>query len=324
MPLPQSVQRDLDAANAMLESMNAPAPAQEPVPPAPAPEPAPSPEPAPQPVVAAPAPQPAPADESAEVWRSRYHAVRGNIEQMRNQHTQRLNELQERIEALTRAQRAPEPPPAPAPPELATPDDIQTFGADVVQLIVRLSSGVVAREIARAVTGLDARLEAIENDLKGTKTAVVRTAEETFFDRLTVAVPNWEAINESTAWLEWLGKRDPVFRATRQAALNAAQEAMDVEATAALFKQFVAETSPPVPAAPVAAPANPLAKMVVPSTAAPAPASTANPAPKMVHASEYAAFLNDVRRGAYRGREAEATRLEAEFNQALAEGRMYQ
>jgi hypothetical protein len=126
-------------------------------------------------------------------------------------------------------------------------------------------------------------------------------------------VPNWEEINTNDAFLAWLGEVDPVYGQPRQAALNAAQQALNSDRAANVFKAFMA-TLPQTPKS------NPVDKQVSPKAAAStAPTPTEKP---VISQKQVTDFYNEVAKGKYRGREQEAARIEAAINAAMAEGRI--
>lgn len=194
--------------------------------------------------------------------------------------------------------------------------DVENFGSDLVEMVNRVSSAQMAR-ITQAVDGRLAtfgqQIAKLYEQIGGTTQHVAQTAEQMFFDKLEKLVPDWEAINADQRFLAWLAEVDPVYGLPRQAALKRAQETLDAGRAAAVFAAFTG----PRQQAPKA---SHLDKQISPkgaATAAPAPSQK-----KVVSSAEITKFYDDVRRGAYRGREQLAAQMEIEFNTALAEGRV--
>lgn len=310
MPLPQSVQAQLDAANALLATANTPPQPAEPQPqevaqpaaPAPVAQPAP-------PAATAPAPAPAP-----DVWEQRYKSLQG----IHRSQTEQFQQLQQRLSALEAARTAAPTPPAEAPKPPVNPKDVEAFGLDMVEMVQRLvdQNLTQARQvIAQSFDALNAQIEALAAKIDGTSQHVAKTAEDLFFDSLTKQVPDWAAINEHEGFLRWIAEVDPLYNLPRQAALNDAQAKGDANRAAAVFRAFLSTVAKPAAPGP---------------TESPTPRSTggAPPAPSSAKptysSAEVQAFYNDVRRGAYRGNEPLRLQREAQYNAAMAEGRITQ
>lgn len=313
--LPRHIQQQVEAAEALIAQATAPVAPEAPSAPAPAELEAPQQEPPTQ--AAAPAPA-APAPAPQDTWEQRYRSLQGvfnkevpALQQQTKDLSAQLQQAQQALEKLS-AQPAQEAKP------VVDPKDADAFGADLVEMVQRVTQGVLGSLAARmdqTVKAFDARLVAVERSLDSTSKSVAHTAEEVFFDRLRAAVPDWEAVNASAAFLDWLGEVDPVYGQPRQAGLDAAQAALNPDRAIAVFNAFKATTAPKPAAKPDA-----LSKQVTPrSSSAAAPASTEKPTLTQL---EITNFYADVARGRYRGRDAEALQIEQTINLAIAEGRV--
>lgn len=314
--LPTRIQLQLDAADALIAQASAPAPE---VPPAAEQVPAEPPQPEPTAQSVAPEPAPAPAPAPQDPWEQRYRSLQGTfnnevprLQQQTKELQAKLQQAQEALEKLNKPQAPQEHKPS------ADPKDVDAFGSDLVEMVQRVTQSVLGSMAARVdqtVTAFDARLTSVERALESTSKVVARSAEETFFDRLTAAVPDWESVNGNAQFLAWLGEVDPVYGQPRQVALDAAQANLNPERAAAVFNAF--KTTLPKPAA---AKADPLGKQVTPRSSA---SSTPSPTEKPILTQEQiAAFYGDVAKGRYRGREAEVARTEETINLAIAENRV--
>lgn len=314
MALPQAIQAQVDQADAMLKAMNAPAAPETPETPETAqPEAV---EPQPQ-AVTPPAPEP---QQKPDIWEQRYKSLQGRYNNEVPNLQRQVQELEGRLsEAVSKLEQA-----AAAKPEVkeskpvADPQDVEAFGADLVDMVQRVAErmfGTAARNIQEQAVKFEQRLARVEDALQGTTQTVAMTAEQTFFDRLAKQVPEWEQVNVDESFLDWLREIDPVYGLPRQAALADAQRKLDADRAAAVFKAFLATTAPAAPKP------NAVEKQVSPK----ASASSAPPAPNakpILSAKEVNDFYNDVARGRYKGREAEAKRIEQTINAAMAEGRI--
>jgi hypothetical protein len=309
--LPKSIQAQVEAADAMLASVNAP-----PAPPAQA-----------QPVevaeVAAPEPEthveqaaPVPAPVPEETWEHKFKTLQGlfnkEVPQLQRQVKELSGRYQEAVSQLEKAAKPVEPPVKSAP----DPRDVENFGEDMVAMVSRVTKlelGALAQKFDSLIATFDKRLASVETNLKGTSETVAYTAEQTFLNNLTRSVPNWEQINGDPAFHAWLSEEDPVLGSRRQTALTAAEQSLNAERVAAIFKAFGATR-------PVAPKSNPISKQVSPSAVA--SAQPVAQEKQILTQQQIVEFYNSVRRGEYRGREVERVQAEAEVNLAIAEGRV--
>lgn len=296
MQLPQRVQDQLQAAEA-LEAADQVARAQAPtrvssVADLVAPIPAPVAVAAPQPAAPAPAPA-APKDD----FEHKYRVLQGMYEADVKQVKAELRDLK-----AAQSARAQEPAPLP----VADPRDVEAFGNDMMDMVQRYVTG--------AVNTLEARIQNVEAQLGSVTQETALTKEQQFYALLGQLVPSWRAVNDTDAWLQWLGVKDEVYGLPRQAALDNAFNRLDAQQVAKVFNAYVSS----VPAAP--APAS-MENQITPDGAG-SSAPQVEAAKPILSERAITAFYNDKARGAYRGREAEADTLEAQIDTAVAEGRV--
>lgn len=313
MALPPAIQAQVEAADAALAALNKPAEtAETQVEPLTSDQPTKQ-EAEPQPQVAAPAPAPQP-----DPWEHKYKTLQGRYNSDVPKLQSQVNELKSQLDAaiakleeVTKSQVAQEKKP------VADPQDVEAFGQDLVDMVQRVVErmlGGAAAEFQRRAAAFEQRLGKLEGVLKGTTETVAMTAEQAFFDRLSKLVPNWEEINANQAFLAWLAEVDPVYGQPRQAALDVAQQTLNSEHAANVFKAFMA-TQPQAPKT------NPVDKQVSPKAAASAAPTGTDNKPVFTQA-QIKAFYDDVARGLYRGRQQEMQQVEAKINAAIAEGRV--
>lgn len=321
MALPRAIQAQIEQANALLDAANKPA---EPAPPtdqAPAPEPVPADNAAPEPPKESSPPvanePPANPQPQPDVWEHKYKTLQGLFNREVPTLQQQVKDLKTQLEtAVAKLNEAAEKKPSEPEKPVADPRDVENFGSDLVEMVQRVTTNMVGRaasEYQALAARLEQRVTQLEQALQGTSQTVAMTAEQSFFDRLTKLVPDWEQTNANEAFLGWLAEVDPILGQPRQVALNAAQQSLNAERAAAVFRAFAATQ----PAAPKS---NPVDKQVSPkgaATAAPAPQQ-----PLVLTQQQVVDFYNAKRRGEYRGNEAEAKRIEDMINLAIAEGRV--
>lgn len=276
-------------------------------PPAPAqPEPqqpvSPSPEPpaAPQP----PAPPPPPPQQID--WEHKFRTVQGM-----------LSERDRRIDALERklsekAAEAPKPQEKPS----ADPKDIEDFGKDLVEMVLRNSEKHMAR-YQTMLEELGNRVVRLEQGVTAANETSAATAEQVFLTKLGQQVPDWEAINVDQRFLSWLAEIDPIYGQPRQAALEHAASRFDAQRVVAIFKMFKQQLTAAKPPSPSA-----LETQVSPSASAGTPQPQPAPNKPVFTQKQITDFYNDVARGRYRGRDADVAQIEAQIDTAIAEGRV--
>ncbi len=262
---------------------------------------------------------PPPQVEKPDVWAHKYDVLRGKydaeVPRLHQQVRELETSLRTAVERLDTASKAKES--TPEQRQAVDPKDVENFGEDLVQMVDRVAGQAIARAsqvFDAKVAQFEAKITELQATMKGTSQQVAMTAEQSFFERVSKLVPEWEAINVDPGFLAWLNEVDPVYGVARQAALSRAQESLNADHAAAVFRAYLGpqKSEPKKP--------DPLDKQVSPRGAA-----TVQPTPteKPVFTSaQITEFYDNVRRGMYRGNEAEAARIEQVINTALSEGRV--
>lgn len=266
----------------------------------------------PEPVAPEPAmaPEPAPPKEDFEQkWRTLQGTFRAQSTKLRALEDE-LAQMRHTLAVEKAARIAEQEPPA----QRVDPKDVETYGADLVEMVGRVAEskfGAVAAQFQE-------RLKAVEEKLEAAAQTASQSVERVFYADLTRLVPDWQTVNEDARWLAWLNETDPVYGARRQDALDNASRAMDAQRVAAVFNAWKAA----LPRAPAAAPRPSLESQVAPRAAAPAPIPTAQPGVEIITQREVQMFYQALSKGEFRGREQEAAAMEQRINRAAAEGRI--
>lgn len=280
----------------------------------PAPQPA---EPAPKP----PAPTPPPQQNADAVdWEARARSAQGRVDAL----TKRLNDMENFVASLQAAKPTVPVEPSPLQPPVAsslTPEDEQTFGPELIDVMKRAAADVAHQQfskLSQTVEGLGQRVSLVGQSM------ATRSVEQ-LRDTLTASVPDWQAQNHDPGFLAWLAEIDPYAGRARQELLRQAWDLHDSQRVIKFFQGYRSELNALNPQTP---PANsaPAGKPGLERFAAPGKATSAappSPAAKTTYTrADIATFYTDKRRGKYRGREADAQRIEQDIFAAQTEGRI--
>lgn len=324
MSLPEQIQKQVDAAKSIIEQhYGTPAPEGDaPVLTTDAPA---------APVLdAAPETPAAPATPSAEekTFEQRWRSLQG----IYNAQAQELNNTKQRIaqleQVLATMQSTPVvSPPAPPAQRNVTDADEEEFGERYVDFVQRATNDATASLMA-TIDSLKTEVAQLRNLAPVVNTVAAtqrKSAADQFFADIATAVPDWQSTNADPRFHEWLVTPDPMTGIARQTYLESAQNSLDSARAVNIFRAWAQQGSgTPAVTPPVTPPApaiTELERQIAPgrttATAAPTQGSLRQWTPEDV-----TAFYDDVRRGVYKGREAERVETERDLFKAQREGRM--
>jgi hypothetical protein len=279
-------------------------------------------------------PEPEPVAEAESVdYEHKFKTLQGKYDSEVASLRDSLHQTQAVLSAMQQAQQAQ---PAPAEPEVTeemptiSKDEVSDYGEELLDVIGR-----------KAVLALNPVLEPILQRLhtleQGTKNVEQRqhmSDRDKVYAALNDAAPDWQTINRSSEFKAWLGEVDPYVGALRGDLLNQAFEANDSQRVVAFFRGYLKEqttvqTDDPAPNAQPATPAQQAAQvdletLVTPGAATEATTASAqmDDAGGVITQAEIAAFYADVRRGRYKGKDAERAALEQRIVDAANNGRV--
>ena len=277
-----------------------------------------------QPVEAKPDAQPK--AEPDNVWQRRYESLQGKynaeVPQLHSQLRAQGEQLQTLSQQLQEVKNA-----KPAEPEkpLVSKEDETAFGADLIDLIRRVSSAEIARA-SKDVTGkLEGKLQEITAKVGTVSQVQAMSAEQQFWTDLTKEVPDWQEINTNQDFLNWLASINPMAGVQYQQLLANAQQRLNVKQVAAIFDAWKNEQgiTPASKPAPTQADQN---RRELESLAAPTASRSTQPATdaqgdkRVWTGEEYAAAYDPRATKSKPVAEVEALRRAAD--QAVAEGRV--
>lgn len=313
--LPKAIREQVAQAEALQQQMQAPPAGAETVSleqlAAPQPSPAPAPEPQPEPTA------------QGENYEHKFKTLQGmfraevnnqvaaQLQQSRQREAKLLESLQQLEQKVTTLSTQQAKPAAPMDPK-----DVEAFGIELVEMVRRQASTEIASAVSTAVREITTRLDSLEQMSTRASSSAAMSAEQMFYFELGTLVPDWKAINGDAGFLTWLGEVDPVYGEQRQAALDRASSSMNAERAAAVFAAYKATLAKPTPK-----PTSELESQVAPGRSSGAPTNTQTQV-QYVTQAQILKFYDDMRRGVYRGKQAEADAIEAAINLAIAESRV--
>lgn len=211
----------------------------------------PAPQAAPQQVAPEPPAQPIedPRHSDPNYWRQRFNVTEGVLRRERQERTNEEQRLHERISELQlELQRAQASQPAQAGDielsQFFTPEQIEQYGEDQLGTVARTAVQAAKSEAQKAIKEA---VQPLREQEEARKKAAQREAHQRFIDGLTSEVPDWQVIDPSPAWHQWLAVIDEATGEERDAVLKRHYNRGDAQRVAQMFKAFKAETAPPQP-----------------------------------------------------------------------------
>lgn len=258
-------------------------------------------------------------EDDVEYWRSRATSMYG----LNQQQAQQLHEMRNQVSILTTeiANLKSKPEEPKSADLLVTDKDVETFGSDLIDLQERVAKKTLAEARAEFKGIIDKQAEYIkqlEAKVGVVDQQVAASAQDRFYDALAKQVPDWEQVNGDQRFLEWLGVTDQMTGVARQAYLDDAANRMDLPRVVAIFNAFK-QTVAPAPQKTVAPERKQeLERQVAPSKSkASAPTDTGK---RIWTKAEFERAM-DPRYTKHMSAD-EASKLEAELDLAVAEGRV--
>ena len=222
---------------------------------------------------------------------------------------------------------------APPPPgRLVKQNEIQEYGAELMDVVGRRAAEVY-EPLLQQVMG---ELNTVKRQIGGVQNTVVFDARIKMYDDLARAVPQWDAINNSPQFAQWLDQVDPISHRTRREFLNSAHNSNTTGQVVDIFNSFLSANgyatngngatpgngagysqSNPQPSP---------QQFDLMQLAAPGRAKTgqtqAPPDKPFIKRSEIKQFYTEKTGGKWAGRDAEAAAIERQIFEAGNEGRI--
>lgn len=183
---------------------------------------------------------------------------------------------------------------------------------ELTPLVQRLMS--IERSLGDVTGRLAPQVQSIANQQ-------YQTAEQNFWGTLVQLVPDWREVNESPDFQGWLLEHDPLTGHTRQAFLEQAQQNLDAGRVAQFFMTWKGGSPQPAPGNR----GNGTSPSALELQVAPGRSRSSSPTAqnqKTYTTADISKFYDDVRKGAYKGRDEEKNRVERDIFSAQQEGRI--
>jgi hypothetical protein len=125
---------------------------------------------------------------------------------------------------------------APPPPgRRVTPAEVTEYGAELMDVVGRRAAEVYEPIIQQLAT----ELQQVRRQVGGVQNTVVFDARVKMYDDLARAVPQWNAINDSPQFGQWLDQIDPISHRSRREFLNGAHNANQAGQVIDIFNTFL-------------------------------------------------------------------------------------
>ena len=267
-------------------------------------------------------------NEELRVAQQRYSSLQG----MYNSNISQLREATGQIEQLRQAIATLQSPTAPNQPEQTsvapgpgvTDAEREEYSPAFFEMMDRYMGNKMAplKASLESVQQLPGAVGQINDNVQGIARAQHQSAEARFFDDLTAQHPDWQAINNSAAYSNWLQVTDPLSGYTRKALLDEARDRLDLNLVSNSFDQFKATTSTTGQAVQNKSQKDGLQDQAVltPRKAQSSVPADSNVKPNFTKA-DLDKLYSDQLRGKYRGKEDEFKKRERELLEAINSGR---
>jgi hypothetical protein len=235
----------------------------------------------------------------------------------------RLGHMQQLLSTMQSARPNANSQKAPPPQSTLTDEEREEYGEsiDVMRKVTQEVVTPYQQEIERLNQMLAQMQGSVVPRVEQLSQQQAHSAEQQFWSSLANEVPNWKEINDSQDFQTWLLETDPLSGMARQAYLEDAQRRLDSHRVAGFFQAW--QNASGHTAQPTRSAASELEKQVTPGRTRSSPAPRGDQQ-KTYKTSDVAKFYDNVRKGAFKGREEERGRLERDIFAAQAEGRIVQ
>lgn len=187
-------------------------------------------------------------------WKQRFKVTEGVLHKAREDHRsqvqdlrQQLSDLQEQVRTLQAGKTEPEALDLTA---YFTSEQIEEYGEAQCRVMAEAAQKA-ARTQAQAI--IEAEVKPLKERQASEQQDLAADRKAAFQDKLAALVPDYQEIDVSQGWLDWLAQEDPSSGFTRQSILDRHVSALDASRVGKLFKAYLASVKPAdVPQPPIA------------------------------------------------------------------------
>lgn len=202
-----------------------------------------------------------------EKWRHRYQVLQGKynaevprlqkqlVEQgdQNREMRQRMNNLETMIATL-QATRTPASKQVPDTSEDLTEQEIDTYGADLIDIVRRTARSEAKRLVPDMVKPVADKVERVEKNASQVSQNMAQSRQQETIRQLAAAVPGWEEQNTDEGFLAWLDQNDPYAGQPRGSLLSNAFVNNDANRVITFFNGYLNENAAVRPEASETAP----------------------------------------------------------------------
>lgn len=319
MSRPAQLEQQMERVKQIQEEMlnqneptddNNPNPPQEPVPPPQNPDPVPQSTQAPATIN----------KEEYDRLEQRYRTLQGMHRADVNELRVQLNSAAAALETMKAEMAAKQHTSPQGPTKYVTDNDVEDYGEtlDMVRRAAREEAEAVAYQREQALVNRIAQLEAEAGHVRKTVMPAVENMaysqaeqqRDNFWNAINTQVPDWEKINETQGFIDWLQSEDPLSGFTRQQLLSQAQANYDALRVVKFFNEWKRTAAGGQTPAPTNNQAQ-LQQYVAPGSSR--STTPVEPKKKEWTGEAIGKFYQDALMGKYRDKPEEKKRIEAEI-----------
>ena len=254
-------------------------------------------------------------------WEQKYKTLQGMYNADVNRLRSELAHVQKLVADFA-TNPAPQPKKEDKPVSLLSQKDIDDYGEsiEVMRKVFTEQSRDHQKEVEELKRTIGS-LQGVQPQLADLVKKQSMTAEQLFLYNLERKVPDWQAINGDSRFLDWLTQVDDLTGLPRQALLEDAESKGDVDRVARFFASWKQLSEGGSAAAPKSKQGrHELESQIAPGKSRSVETNTGSP--RSYTRAEISQFYREVTEGKYRGRDEEKKKKEADIFLAQTEGRI--
>ena len=197
-------------------------------------------------------PQP-PQPQTQEDWEHQFRSLKGRYDR-ESEEKRRLNQQIVDMQRLMAQVQPPAPVSegsgvrfnvAPPPPgRRVTQKEVDEYGQELMDVVGRRSLESVEPLLQQLV----GELQQVKRQVGGVQNAHVFDARVQMYKDLAQEVPNWDQVNNSPQFAQWLDQIDPISHQARRSFLNSAHNSNQTGQVVDIFRSFLSTLAPNGPA----------------------------------------------------------------------------